>query len=225
MIKRVIPMVLLALATTGLAQAGTVSYRAVAAETDTDWQETLSVAKFDASLGTLTQVVFRYGGGLWSDFVVENRSRSSGTTITADLLGQIVFGLPIGGMVDLTLRNAFSRTLGAYDGVLDFGGASGYSFAPQTTVGEDMKAFTSGLEAFVGSGTIDIAATATGFVEYFGGGNLIAGAQTRASAWVEVVYEYAQAERQQVPEPASVLLLGAGLLGLGWGGRRRPART
>lgn len=219
MLKKLLAAGVLAAALSGGAQAATVSYTSTIGEADTDWSGTLSVAKFDAALGNLTKVTFNYGGLLWSALEVENRSTESGTEVTAHMVGAIVFGLPIGEIVDLTLENAFAVSLAAFDGAIDFAGSSGHAFAPRTNENYDTKTFTSLLSMFQGPGTLDITADASGSVLLSGGGNVLSGIETRASAWLEVVYEYST--DTSVPEPAPLALLGAGLLGLGIARRKR----
>lgn len=214
--KKMIGLLATGMLAMSAAQAATISFSNAIADTTTNWAHNLTLQQFDGSLGTLQSVKFTYAGHVNTTFREESLDAAP-ATITVTASAAIAFALPVGQT--LNISNSNTQNVGAFDGTIDFAGASG--FGPLLVTGTDsgMLTLVSGLGAFVGLGTYNIDVTATGTSGASGAGNLISQINTTAGANITVDYTYAV--QHQTPEPASLALAGLALAGIALTARRR----
>src|ERR1035437_1220340 len=94
-----------------------------------DWNQIVQVPGFDSSLGALTQVKLSFAADVWQSLYAENRSCAPSTydLSTSATLNLSKFGGPALITFDpVTLHRTGS--LAAFDGKLNYAGASGFRF-------------------------------------------------------------------------------------------------
>jgi uncharacterized repeat protein (TIGR01451 family) len=182
--------------------------------TQTDFSLSQAVQQFDPSLGQLQSIQITHNGTITSTIKVENTSTTSPATINATVSGDMVLTGP-GINSDLNIsQNAGSFNATSYDGALDFGGTSGFSFAPKAANGNQVINLTGNdMTPFEGTGSVQLteSAKATSFAT--GGGNLVASLVSNGDATVTVVYNYIPANNLKPgnytivlnPQPANYL--------------------
>lgn len=208
----------------GVAQADTeISFSATIGLSPTNWVDSVSIPKWDPDgplfaavpdNAVLAKVTIKLEGHVEGDAKFESLDASP-ATVTGELSAAIALFRPDNSilLVVTPLAN-FSENVGAYDGVLDFGGTSGRTFAGlsqdvddtgMSPPGGDLPLFDNGAL----NEMIVLPVVAAGTSTASGAGNLVAQFATNASAKVTVTYTY-------IPEPASTTLgfLGLGALGL-----------
>lgn len=183
------------------AQAASVSYSANTGDSlETDWTKTLTINKFDTSLGKLTGITFSLNGNVVGGAGIENRSNSK--SAVKAILGsefKLYNDSVANGAALVVALPTFSKTfdLAKYDNKLDFGGTSGVSINDlSATKTENISydtsyAYFNDLASLVsGSGQVsfDVDATATSTAS--GSGNLVSTFNTSAMAAVTVTYTY-----------------------------------
>lgn len=166
--------------------AASITHTATVFPQLTNWSVTNSVPQFDPTLGTLTNVSVSVGANLRNRFRVESRSglpRSATTTgigtITANVNGLVA---------STVITNSHTQKLGAFDGVLDYAGASGFDVTLDG-VGQAVTDATD-FVPFIGTGNIPLTASAVATGSYSGPGDYRFIINTIASAIVTVTYEF-----------------------------------
>ncbi len=159
--------------------------------TSTDWTDTITLPRFDASQGNLTGVELSFDADMESDISVEHLStvnpanfsvvvqgNVSVTYSDVDLLADIFF--MVGDEVD------------TFDGILDYNGTSGRTFPDVTgsdSVMQQSSNFNDFIENFPGE-TFNVDVDAQSQFELIGPGNYAFLVLTNASAQACVKYTY-----------------------------------
>ncbi|MFL5243558.1 MAG: choice-of-anchor E domain-containing protein [Gemmataceae bacterium] len=157
----------------------------------TDWSQTQALAQFDPSLGQLTSVDIINNGSLTSQIKVESLDQAQATVIGTVSGTLSLTGCGISSLVTST-SSSQTFSAGAFDGNIDFGGASGHDFGNKTATGSKTVTLTSAadLAAFSGTGHISLTETAHATSNGSGAGNLMTLINSTASANLTVVYHY-----------------------------------
>jgi hypothetical protein len=186
----------------------------------TDFDVTLSVDQFDASLGTLTQVTVTVSGQLQGGGGFENFNDYAVDDSYHYTLDQALDVTWVSGTlleVDQNLDNTIPVNVPAFDGTIDFAGTSGYTESAYTQSDNQVYVYTlpGDLAAFIGAGTVDFDAIGDGNASQWAPGGVIAMNFSLGEATIEVEYLYTP-----IPEPATLLLVGFGAAGLLLGRRK-----
>jgi len=169
--------------------------------------------KFDSNLGALNSMVLTITGQITGTISITNTGPNTEnfqatTTSMFTALALAGFGTP-----------SFSASLGT--GAVSQVSGSSVVYGPLAGNGTTGPMFNNSVLApyeAAGGGFFDInVGTLTGLALLGGGGNLLAGQSTQANVTATVSYDYGV----QTPEPATMAVLGAGMLGLGLARRRR----
>lgn len=199
----------------GFTNAATITLTDNVAVATTNFQQTLSFAKFDTMGGTrvLDSVTFSIDGSIFGSAEVESRDAFP-TTITTTLAANLLLIDSLMNTLVVTIpsiTNTFSAT--AYDGSLDFGGTSGITYSDLSANQYEEATYTDAatLAMFTGldmaSFTFDAQATSSST----GAGNITSGFRSTAGGLVSVIYNYTDMSIP-VSAPTHVAVLGLGLL-------------
>jgi hypothetical protein len=184
----------------------------------TDWSHTVSLTKFDPSLGTLTGIEVTLMGTVLGNIKVSNLSGSSSNTITADLASTIILSRPDSSLLVTVLPDV--QTVDTFDANLSgsrvfsapYGRTHTGVSATSTNTLDLIPPSVSDAALFTGLGSIVLNVDAIGASSSSDtAGNYDKSLRTSAAATVEVRYEYTL---RSVPEPSSLILIGLGGLGL-----------
>ena len=172
--------------------ADSVSHVASIPLSSTNWSDSITIPKFDLAGCTLDSVCFSLDGHVEGLAKFESEDASP-ATITMNLQATITLerpdSTPLATVIPLVQTN---DDVTAYDGVLDFGGTSGKTYADLSgdktesacTIDPDDFAL------FTGAGDITLPAQAVGSSYGSGAGNLWLQFSTSASVGATVTYYY-----------------------------------
>jgi hypothetical protein len=177
-----------------IAGAATATYSAFVFPAPTGWTTSLSFPQFNPSLGTLQSVSLEVRTRLFSTFRFENMSTSSSCTSRDSSKARVELQRPDATLLTSTIAaQQYSQTMPVYDGVLDFGGTSGYT-APDVAFSDSATRVVTAaadLALFSGTGSIVLPCRAVGFSFVSDDcGNGAHGVATKAGAEVYVTYTY-----------------------------------
>jgi hypothetical protein len=219
---------LIALAAAGSAQAATMSDSFTNAETTTEISQSGVLVYFDNLGGTLTldSVQLILSGSMTTTISLTNNAAQA-QTARGNGFVDLDFSSTPGSILSVLpgfANPAVSLTASTGNQTLNPGQTA--SFGPLT----DSDSWNSGvlssagvLAAFTGTGNFTIGCTSlSGLAVIGGGGNVAASQTTTAGCGAQEIYNYHDTPTT-VPEPATLGLLGLGLLGLGYARRRKAA--
>ncbi len=147
--------------------------------------------QFDPSLGQLQSVQITHAGSITSDIKVENTSPTSSSSISGTVGGSLELTGPGVDAILTMSQNAGSFNASAFDGTLDYGGASGTDFGAKTASGTKTITLTGGdMSSYIGTGHVAFTENAHASSYAAGGGNLNVSLNSSGASTVTVVYTY-----------------------------------
>jgi hypothetical protein len=177
----------------------------------------LTLPQFDAALGTLTGATLQIEGIAQPQFQVLQVGTVAGTGTGATAVTYAVSGIGVAGLS--ASASSGLQTVSVDAGFLDLA-----SSPPPNPIFFNPVVALSNLAALTGTGTIAFnineSETTSGTTET-PGANLAFGGVASANLLLDIAYTYTPID--PVPEPASLAVLGMGLLGLGAVKRRKMA--
>ncbi len=164
---------------------------------------TYSVPKFDSSLGTLTSIDFTFNGTVAGDKKMESQdaTATNGNILTLSASFNIDDPLAAGNLLFASAQDQTFHNLGAFDGTVDFGGASGVTVSGVSASDSDSFTDTSagGLAHFTGTGNVDLNGNFIGTSFASGPSSVQSEFTALGYADLEVVYNYTEAPEGSVP--------------------------
>lgn len=171
----------------------TVLQQQTIADTSADWSQTVRFAQFDPTLGTLQDVRVSIAATVDGTVSVESLEATP-STIGAALSGVVSVTGAGGAFIgtDTVVANG-GASLSAYDGVTDYLGNSGTVLAVSQsgTVESIYQPGNAGLAPFIGTGSIDLTASAGVRAGIAGPGSFEIQTASSAGAVVSLQYDYA----------------------------------
>jgi hypothetical protein len=158
----------------------------------TDATKVQQVDQFDPSLGTLTAVEIINNGLLTSHIKLESLDGAP-STVTGTVAGTLTLHMSGLDPIVTGASDAENAAVGAFDGALDFAGASGHDFGDHSAVGSKsvvLDARDHDLSAFVGTGKLTLAEEGKATSSATGSGNLVSQISSQAAAQVRIIYHY-----------------------------------
>lgn len=215
MIKKILCGATLLCAAT-LSNAATIVLSDTVALQSTDFSTSLTFAKFDTMGGTrkLESVAFSIDGSIFGDIEVESLSAAA-SVVTTRLSAELTLTDALSNTLVVTIPS-IERVLNAsaYDGMTDFGGTSGATYAGLSASKFEQSTYTDAatLAMFTGMGLADFTFDAAARSIAIGSGGITSTFNTNAAGIVQVVYTYEKLVRQ-VSAPSQVALIGLSLIG------------
>jgi hypothetical protein len=165
--------------------------------TNTNWTDSVTIPKFDAGLGTLTQIDFMLTGNIQGSAAVESTDTSP-TVVQLQFQATLTLTRPDLSVIVVTVPLAnFNDSLAAFDGTIDFAGPSGTMHPGINAMASNTATSpppASDIALFTGPagnpGTIVLPITGLGTSFASGSGNVITQFMTAAAADVQVCYTY-----------------------------------
>ncbi|MGA7414702.1 MAG: choice-of-anchor E domain-containing protein [Bryobacteraceae bacterium] len=216
-----VPAMVLLLGGTGVASTIVQTQSATLLNVGAQFGVPIAVNPFNTALGTLNSITVDFGASFAGTVGVENVSGVP--DMAAGIIGGSVTIANNGGsLFAQVFPSAFGavHSLTAFDGTLDYGGTSGAtdSVSGATATTSVTTTTAPALQAFTGTNEVFLTLTAKTFPIVQGMETESVTETANASATVKLTYDYTPAAA--APEPATVLLLSAGMAGLSWVCRR-----